>query len=230
MNIAGMNLTDLLGALLGFSLTLMVFSYIWGDNALFRLVNHIFVGVAAGYVAIITINSVILPRLIFPLLSDERSEKLLALIFLVLSALVLTKISPRLARLGNPAMAFLVGVGAAAAVGGAVTGTIFPQVIASINMFDQNNLANIPSILNALLIFLGTVTTLLYFHFGIRRKSDPNVQQVSWMEGLGYVGQAFIAITFGSLFAGVYIAALSALIERFGFMFNFLKELYFTVL
>ena len=81
MNILNFELLDLLGALLGFVLTLIVFSYIWGDNPIFRLVNHIFIGVAAGYVVLVTINNVILPRLIFPLLSDVRSEKMLALVF-----------------------------------------------------------------------------------------------------------------------------------------------------
>ena len=34
-------------------LTLMVFSYILGDNVLFKLATHIFVGVAVGYAAAI---------------------------------------------------------------------------------------------------------------------------------------------------------------------------------
>jgi hypothetical protein len=222
-------LLDLFGALLGFVFTLIVFSYIWGDNALFRLVNHIFIGVAAGYVVLITINNVILPRLVFPLLSDVRSEQMLALIFLVLSALVLTKISPRLARLGNPAMAFLVGVGAAVAIGGAVIGTVFPQTSASIGVFEQASLKQ--SLLdprhpiNAFLILAGTLATLIYFQFGIRRDTQQDSQKAAWVEILGWVGQTFIAITFGALFAGVYIAALTAMIERFAFMWNFLKDL-----
>ena len=229
MNIFTFELIDLFGALLSFIFTLIVFSYIWGENALFRLAIHIFIGVAAGYVVLVTINNVILPRLVFPLLSDVRSEQLLALIFLVLSALVLTKISPRLGRFGKPAMAFLVGVGAAAAIGGAVIGTVFPQTSASISVFDQTSLKM--SILdprhpvNAFLVLVGTLATLVYFQFGIQSDPQQDSQKTVWLKVLGWIGQIFIAITFGALFAGVYIAALTALIERFSFLWNFLKDL-----
>jgi len=37
-------------------------------------------------------------------------------------------------------MAYLVGVGAAAAIGGSVVGTIFPQVSASMRAFADNDL------------------------------------------------------------------------------------------
>ena len=43
MNLAEMNLPDLVGTLLGFFFTLMVFSYAFGDNALFRATIHIFI-------------------------------------------------------------------------------------------------------------------------------------------------------------------------------------------
>ena len=229
MSILNFELLDLFGALLSFAFTLIVFSYIWGDNALFRLVIHIFIGVAAGYVVLVTINNVILPRLVFPLFSDVRNEKLLALIFLVLSALVLTKISPRLAKFGNPAMAFLVGVGAAVAIGGAVIGTVFPQTSASMSVFEQTSLEwsflEPRHPVNAFLVLVGTIATLVYFQFGRQDDSQQDTQKTAWLQVLGSIGQIFIAITFGALFAGVYIAALTALIERFSFLWNFLKDL-----
>jgi len=50
--------------------------------------------------------------------------------------LLLLKLSPRTARLGIPSMAFLVGVGAAVAIGGAIMGTLFPQTWASMQAFN----------------------------------------------------------------------------------------------
>ena len=98
-------LTDLVGALLGFLLTVAVFSYIWGDNAIFRIVVHLFIGVTAGYVAIVVIQNIILPQMIFPFIEGDRNAKIFALLFLILGTLMMTKISPRLTKLGNPAMA-----------------------------------------------------------------------------------------------------------------------------
>lgn len=42
---------------------------------------------------------------------------------------------------------------------------------------------------------------------------------------LGRIGQVFIAITLGALFAGVLSAALAALIERLAFLINVIKPL-----
>ncbi len=219
MNPFEIPLVDLVGVLIGFSFTFFVFSYVWGDNAIFRWTIHIFIGVAAGYALVVTTYNVILPHLIFPLLSDNRSEKILAVIYLIPSALVLTKLSPRMSKLGNVSMAILVGVGAAAAVGGAVIGTVTPQMAATINLFETQN------ILDATVILVGTLATMIYFQFSVSKNADsptPRTQILTW---IGYIGQVFIAITFGALFAGVYYAALTALIERFSFLWSFVRDL-----
>jgi hypothetical protein len=226
MNLVDLGLSDLIGVFLGFSLTLMVFTYLLGDNLFFRLAIHIFVGVSAGIAVLMAFYNVLLPQLFLPLISGEQGEFLLALIFLIPSALLLTKISPRLARLGNPVMAFLVGIGAAAAIGGALRGTLFPQTLASLNIFEFQNaqVTNVPlweGLVNALLILLGTLTTLIYFHFTARSRENRSPQQAPWMITVGWVGQGYIAITFGALFVGVYIASLTALIERVKFLWDF---------
>jgi hypothetical protein len=222
MSVFDLSMLDLIGAILGFLLTIFIFSYIAGDNILFRIATHLFVGVAAGYVTIIVIQNIILPQMISPFLGTDRNEKIFAILFLILGTLTLTKISPRLGKLGNPAMAYLVGVGAAAAIGGAVAGTIFPQTSASMSVFDENNF------INALWILVGTLTTLLYFHFGVRRKGseDEDAKRPMWLEMLSNVGQFFIAVTFGALFSGVYLAAMTALIERASFMWNLIKSMF----
>ena len=115
-------------------------------------------------------------------------------------------------------MAILVGVGAATAVGGAVLGTIIPQFSASTNIFENH------SLINAIIILFGTLATLLYFQFSIRKKSEQPGHEKKPAQVIGWFGQAYIAVTFGALFAGVYFAALSALIERFSFLWNFLSE------
>jgi hypothetical protein len=217
MSAFDLSLLDLVGTLLGFTLTILIFSYIFaGDNVLFRIATHLFIGVTAGYVTIVVIHNVILPQMVFPFAGEDRNAKLFAMLFLVLGALMLTKISPRLNKLGNPAMAYLVGVGAAAAIGGSIFGTVFPQASASMSVFENNNFVD------ALVIIIGTISTLLYFHFGIRRREGEvqSTQRAVWLEAISRVGQFFIAVTFGALFSGVYLAAITALIERMSFIWN----------
>ena len=223
MSLADMNLPDLVGTLLGFFLTLMVFSYAFGDNALFRATIHIFVGVSAGYAAIVAWYNVIWPQLFVPLLLGSQSERLFVLFPLVLSGLLLFKMSPRLSWVGSPTVAYLVGVGVAVGIGGAILGTIFPQTQATINLLDTGTgLSPDESLLffigQGLLIILGTVTTLVYFHFGARNRISGAPRRPEWVEILARVGQIFIAITLGVIFAGVFTASLTAMIERVQFI------------
>jgi hypothetical protein len=72
---------------------------------------------------------------------------------------------------------------------------------------------------------VGTLATLIYFQFGIRQTAGETslVQQV--LSGVGILGQVFIAIAFGALFAGVYASALTAFIERVSSLLTFLQML-----
>ena len=131
------NLTEFIGLALGFLLTILIFSYLIGDNPFFRLAIHIFIGVSAAYVALITINNVLIPRLIIPLINGSRGEQLLSIILFIPSFFLLFKVTP-LRKAGSWAVAILVGIGAAAAVGGAITGTLFPQILGTINSVDPS--------------------------------------------------------------------------------------------
>ena len=141
-------------------------------------------------------------------------QRLLLLVPLLLGILLLAKLSPRTANLGNPAMAFLVGTGAAVAILGAVFGTIIPQTAASIDLFDTSAGGSLLEHLFEGFIFLiGTISTLVYFQYS-SRASSSGPRRSRLVDGLGWVGKIFIAITFGVLFAGVFAAAFTALIER----------------
>lgn len=224
-------LADPIGLVVGFLLTLMVFSYILGDNPLFRLALYIFIGVASGYAAVLAFYNVIYFQIIQPLLENPSGNLTLGVPLLILFAWLLTKASPRMARLGNPLLAYLVGVGAAVALSGAVMGTILPQVGATIAPFDLSLAPQsqggqggelVKYIVGPLFILLGTVATLAYFHYGVRPRGEglppqrpPLVENV-----IVPAGQFFIAITFGALFGGIYAAALTALIDRWGFIYE----------
>jgi hypothetical protein len=171
---------------------------------------------------------VLVPDLLKPLysgfLSGMSVQQAVLAVPLLLSGLLLMKAWPPLTRLGMPAMGFLVGIAAAVAIGGAVNGTLFPQVNATIAAFDVQKFNAPESLLNAGLILGGVVTTLVYFHFGARTRPDGSIRRFGIIEFIAFLGSIFLAITLGVLFAGVYSAALTALIERlhfFGTFFGF---------
>ncbi len=213
---------DFVWTAVAFILTLLTLSYLLGDNPLFRLAAYLFVGASAGYVAVILLFEVIVPRLVFPLIFGNPTEKLLAVVPAVLSALLLLKLFPRLTSLGNPSMAFLVGSGAAVIVGGAVSGTLFGQIRGAIQPFalsqSSSGLQAGGQLISGLILAIGTVSTLIYFQFSARRKANQQTSRSTAVQMAAFVGQIFIAITLGALYAGVLAAALTALIERFDFL------------
>lgn len=222
--------TDLIAAILGFLFTLLILSYVIGDNPLFRIAAYIFVGVSAGYVAAVVWWQVLTPRLFMPLLpamlTGSLAEKVIILVPLLGTTFILMKISPRLAGISRITMAFLVGAGAAVILAGALIGTLIPQVTATINFFDQNaalarNIGLDELLFNGSVILAGTISTLVYFHFGAQTKTDGSTHRFGIIEIIAWVGRIFIGITLGAVFAGVYAAALTALIERISSIVNF---------
>ncbi len=226
-------LADPIGAIIGFVLTIMVLSYIIGDNALFRLAIHIFIGAASGYALVLVMYSVVWYQVLVPAVQilrwhtgDAFTYAIRVLPAVVLGIWMLTKASPRLARRGTPVLAFLTGVGAATVIAGAVRGTLFPQVDASINILNTHA-ANLPTnnlvgwFINGLVVLIGTLTTLLYFQFGIKRQQQGvPVQRSAIMDYLSTIGQGFIVVTLGVLFSGVLVASLAALVDRIRFLWE----------
>ena len=227
-------LLDLITAGASFLITVFILSYLFGDNILFRLAIYIFVGAATGYVAAVACTEVLYPALVQPFFSGVAfadAAQAIGIGFPLLgSFLLLFKVFPRLSHFGQLPMAYLVGVGAAVTVGGAVLGTLLPQVNATFDGFDLVS-ADVSGadaafmFLNGVVVLLGVIGTLAYFHFGATQKPDGSIRRNPLVNILGWIGRVFIAVTFGVLFAGVYMAALTALIERMDSIRTFFIQL-----
>jgi hypothetical protein len=214
---------DLITTGISFIITVLILSYLIGDNPLFRAAIYVFVGAAAGYVAAVAWNEVINPTLVQPIWTGTAFsnpwQTITVGIPLLGSILLIFKLFPRLSNFGQLPMAYLVGVGAAVTIGGAVLGTLLPQINATLSGFDLS-LAGASSadtafkFLNGIAVLIGVIGTLVYFHFGATQKADGSVKRNLLVNILSWVGRVYIAVTFGVLFAGVYMAALTALIER----------------
>jgi hypothetical protein len=126
---------------------------------------------------------------------------------------------------GNLTVAFLLGVGAALAVGGALIGTLIPQVRAtfvSLNPEHYRELATMEGALptsyalDAFLMALGTISTLLYFYFTTSQDRRPLARGVVHL--VAGFGKVFLMFTFGALFATAAISRISLLVDRFRFL------------
>jgi hypothetical protein len=222
-----MQIIDPVWTIVSFALTVLILSFLLGDNPLFRLASYLFVGVAAGFAAVMLVYQVLLPRLIWPLLEGSPAERVLAIVPLGLSLLLLTRLVPRLSVLGSLPMGYLVGTGAAVMISGAVMGTLVKQTLATIQAFDlsaavinQNPMLQFGE---AVVMLAGTVGTLAYFQFSTRAKPGQPAQRPALIAAAAKLGEVFIAVTLGALFAGVYSAALGALIDRLEFVLQVIQ-------
>lgn len=213
--------TDLLGAVVGLTLTLMILSYLLGDNPLFRIAMYLFVGVAAGYAFVVAVQNVIIPQLISPVLAlgsqtvDPGQITLLGLSWL-LALLFLLKLNPA-NQIGRFPLALLAGVGAAVAVGGAVTGTLLPQALATSFPIQFSDMG---ALITGLIIAGGVAATLLTFHYGVRIDAQPGAGRGPVAQaietGIAPIGRVLIGLTFGVMYAGLIAGAAAALAERLG--------------
>ena len=202
-----------IGLWAGFVFTLMIFSYLLGDNFLYRLAIYVFTGLSAGYITLVTVESVLLPWLHNTLLSPsgDIGARALGLVPVILGLLLLFKASPRLGRGGNIAIAFIIAVGTAVALAGAISGTLIPLARAT-----SSAVALDP--LNGFLIFIGVASTLAYFQYLARRKVNGQIQRGLVVRAIGVVGQGFIVVTLGALYAGAILTSLTIFSERIAFI------------
>jgi len=209
---------EIIWTIVSFLLTLLILSFIVGDNPLFRIAAYLFVGISAGYAVVLLIYHVFWPQLVMPILAGNW----LTAVPLTLGLLLIFRLVPSLSRVGNFSLAYLVGAAAAVAIGGAVLGTLLGQARGAINAFDLKALpaGSSPSLglVEALVMLVGTLTTLAYFQFSARTRPNQAAQRPPAVETAARIGRLFISITLGALFAGVLAAALMALIERLSFI------------
>lgn len=207
---------DVIGFGLAAFFTIAILSYLIGDNPLYRVAIHLFVGVTAGYAIIVVCYNVIGPWLSHTLLPQIINLASLnfsdvpglvsASVVLVLGLILILRAFRIAAPLGTWVLAFLVGVGAAVAVGGAVTGTLFPQMRAT---FVSLLPGDVEQWASDLIVLFGTLTTLGFFYYGARGERGQKVERPPLVRGLAFFGQIFIGTAFGTLYAGALVASLA---------------------
>jgi hypothetical protein len=208
---------ELIGLLLGATLTLFVLSYLLGDNPLYRLALNLFVGTLVGYSFGTVLREVLLGMALPQLLASPAA----AVVPVVLGILLLFKGFPDQAYIGNFPMAYLIGVGTAVAVGGALVGTLAPQVGATARGLSPASLGSFRfGFLDGLMVVVGTVCTLLTFTY--TRLPERRTTRV-WRRALdwvGEIGRVFLTVAFGLAFAGTVTASLSIFIGRVQFFID----------
>ena len=188
-----------LGITVAALLNLGLWSFLIGDNRVFRLVQSLYVGAAVAHTFVLAYRNTLIPNLWQPF----TEGKYVLVIPMVLGLALFTRVSKKYSHISKIPMTFIVGVGAALAIRGALLSDLATQV-ASV-MVPLNTVDNI-------VMLIGTLCTLIYFTFTI--KPTPVTGTMS------YIGRYFMMAAFGAAFGNTVMARMSLLIGRLQFLWG----------
>jgi hypothetical protein len=226
-----MSTVELLSGLAALVITLALLSYLIADNPLYRIVSHLFIGVTAGYVALLAWYSVIQPQIFAPLSAGLAGGNVRLVVIeavgLIGGLLLVLKSAHVAGRLGTLVVALMVGVGVAVTVGGGLTGTLIPQTAAAMLPLLPLKAGNRwPELaVEGLLTVVGTLTTLGFFYYGGHAEPGNPVERPALIKPVAAIGQIFIGAAFGMMYAGALAASVAIFAARIGDMWKFVQAL-----
>lgn len=184
--------------------TVGVWSYFVGGGRIFRLAQYLLAGLLTGYLALIAIREVLVPQLVVPLSRDPVGEPLLWLGALLCLGLAAGHWLPP----AVPAVpvALLVAATAAFALGGAVVGTLLPQLGATIVAPGSAP----GDLVSAGLCAVVTVLVLFGFLHGTRRGRVSGA--------VASTGRWLMVAGLGGWVGFLLVSRLAVLLERIGFL------------
>lgn len=177
--------------------TLAIFSFLYRDNPVYRVAEHVFAGLSAGYFAGLIFQSVLVQQLWQPLAAGNYWLILPA----ILGALTFSRLTTKWSWLSRVALAFVIGANSGILLMQQLHGIVLPQVAETFVRVDT---------IKGALIVIGVVCTLFYFYFSKPHKGV--------LGGVATVGIWFIMISFGSHFGYTVMARVSLLIGRVQFL------------
>ena len=213
---------EVVGTWVAVLLTLAVLSFVLGNNLAFRVVQYLFVGMAAGYAAALAWNHTLWPRLRL-LLGDPTGHWHYA-VFFALGFLLLSRGIRSISVLGNLPLGVLFGTGAGLALGGAVGGSLIPQMTAAVVSVDPaaygRGLVGWAYAIDVALLVLGTIGVLSAFHFAGEGRGPLNALGHGVLRVLGRGGRKVMMVAFGALLAGAALSFFAILRSRLDFLIH----------
>jgi hypothetical protein len=218
---------EIIGIWFAAGLTIAIYSFLYKDNPAYKLAEHIYVGVSAGYTVCIAYFNVIQPNLIDQIFDREKVFILATLknhiIFLwrplslskgdyfvllpaVLGLLMYSRFFKKISWVSRISIAFVIGAAAGIGVPNSIQASLIRHTSATIApLFSTSGIQ-----INAFIIVVGVVAVLIYFFFSIEQ--GKGLKSVSW------VGIIFLMVSFGASFGYTVMSRVSLVIGRMRFL------------
>ena len=213
-------------------MTMIILSFLYRDNPLYKAAEHVMVGLAMGYFAVYYVFQVLEPRFWNKLVRNQMEEgdllfgsadtfRWALLIPAILGILMLTRIFPKVAWLSRWSIATSIGIASGLAIPVTIQANITTQVLAAVRLpvqyvqalFGVSGGGPMPGFTDVALwqvgvpiLMVGTVCVLTYFFFSV-----PHTGIIGKSASLGIW---ILMIGFGASFGYTVMARLSLFIGR----------------
>ena len=209
---------DIAGAWVSILLTLCILSFLYADNPVYKLAEHLFLGISIGIGVIEIYHGVFKPNLLEKLAAGNVMSIVPLLLVGMLFLKVLGALSPaayrRVGWLARIPIAFIVAAYAGVKLTGEANANLMTQVAQSMpdlaTLWREHGLwdasADGAGVLSGLILVLGLVACLLHFYFSARQ-SRP-------MAVISRFGVLVLMLSFGASFGYTVMGRISLAIGR----------------
>ena len=212
-----------IGTIVAAGVTISIFSFLYDDNPLFKAVEHLYVGVSAGYIMVVTWYNVLYPDLGKPIVVNNmlhwRTEfdayNFVRLVPLLLGVAMLMRVSRQMGWVSRISFAYVIGFYAGVTIPAVIEAYLLRHIGYTVtSLYDPSGPFWSINTLNNFVVLTGVLTVLIYFFFSIEHKG-PLGRTVG---GIGQVGVYFLMVSFGASFGYTIMARMTLLVDRVDFL------------
>lgn len=180
-------------------------SFLYKENPIYRIAEHVFVGGSAGHAIGMGIGNI--HRFGWQPLQEQMQVSLL--IAFALGILLYARFIPKIGWMSRWPIAFLVGVGTGQSIYSTIRTQVINQTIGAIAKFPG---ATAMETVNIVIGFVGVLAVLTYFLFSIPQKGP--------IRRMSQAGRWLMMVTFGVSFGNVVAGRISVLLGELTKLFG----------
>ncbi|MDD4891665.1 MAG: hypothetical protein PHU85_17235 [Phycisphaerae bacterium] len=228
------------GIMVAAAMTVALFSQLYSDNALFKMAEHIFVGVTVGYGLVIGWYQIWVTEILaafktgswdthlgllrriahwFGTAAPKQQLGIWSIILPgILGLMIYARLSRKFSWISRLPFALLIGFGVGLAIPTTISAYLLMQLrYTMVDLFhnptsDPGKVGDFAIQWNQILVLVGVMSTLVYFFFSIEHKRVVGA--------VSRVGIWFLMVAFGASFGYTVMARLTLLIARIDFLFR----------
>jgi hypothetical protein len=192
-------------------ITLAILSFLYRDNPLYKMAEHIAVGISVGFLVVTYYYNVFKPKVWENILYKGQYDYVLPLI---LGILLFTRFFPKQGWLSRYSIAFYIGAGSGLSIPPTLEARVLQQmegtVRSLVTVVPGNLAATLTGSFAAIFLIVGTLASLVFFLFSVEHKGP--VGRLAWF------GRLCMMAGFGASFGFTVMARVSLLIGRVHFL------------